>query len=306
MSRARAIEGFDVLGDVRASAVLPTGLGVCKSCAIYLRILYSTLEMPEGHTIHRVARDHTRALAGRVVHVSSPQGRHVSLADALDQHVLDGVEAHGKHLFYRWREAPALHVHLGLFGSFRPSRIRPTPNVQLRLHAAEATFDLVGATTCELIDEHRYGLLVGRLGPDLLAETADPESVWQRLSRRATPIASALVDQRILSGVGNVYRLEALFVCGIHPERPANSLTRAEFDELWHTLRAMLRQGVEEQRIVTVHPAERASTRGDVPHEDAFYVYKQHHCRRCGGPIRAWRLGTRPVYACERCQSAHD
>jgi endonuclease-8 len=259
--------------------------------------------MPEGHTIHRLARDHTRVLAGRMIRVASPQGRHAGLAAALDQHTLECVEAHGKHLFYRWQAAPILHVHLGLFGSFRESPIRPSPNVQLRLSALEATFDLVGATTCELIDDDRYRLLVGRLGPDLLTETADPEPVWRQLTRRATPIAAALVDQRILSGVGNVYRLEALFVCGIHPERPANSLTRADFDRLWHTLRAMLRQGVEEQRIVTVHPAERTSGVDDaVPLEDAFYVYKQHQCRRCGGPIRAWRLGTRPVYACERCQ----
>jgi endonuclease VIII len=259
--------------------------------------------VPEGHTIHRLARDHARALVGRVVRVASPQGRHSMQAEQLDQHVLECVEAHGKHLFYRWRGAPILHVHLGLFGSFRQSPVPPSPNTQLRLHAAAATFDLIGATTCELIDDERYGRLVGRLGPDLLAETADPEPVWQQLQRRATPIASALVDQRILSGVGNVYRLEALFVCGIHPERPARSLTRAEFDRLWQTLRVMLRQGVEEQRIVTVHPAERTNgAQGEVPLEDAFYVYKQHHCRRCGSAIRAWRLGTRPVYACERCQ----
>jgi endonuclease-8 len=261
------------------------------------------VRVPEGHTIHRLARDHTRALAGRAVRISSPHGRHAALAERLDQHVLECVQAHGKHLFYRWRGAPTLHVHLGLFGSFRESPVRSSPTVQLRLHAAEATFDLIGATICELIDDARYGLLVGRLGPDLLAETADSEAVWQQLQRRATPIASALVDQRILSGVGNVYRLEALFVCGIHPERPANSLKHSEFDRLWQTLRAMLRRGVEEQRIVTVHPAERVSSGQDeVPLEDAFYVYRQHRCRRCGGPIRGWRLGTRPVYACERCQ----
>jgi endonuclease-8 len=259
--------------------------------------------VPEGHTIHGLARDHARALVGRVVHVTSPQGRRAAIAQILDQHVLERVEAHGKHLFYHWCGAPTLHVHLGLFGSFRLRPTQPSPNVQLRLHVGEATFDLVGAPTCELIEDDRYHHLVGQLGPDVLAETADSELVWRQLQRRATAIATALLDQRILSGVGNVYRLEALFVCGIHPERPANSLTRAEFDQLWQTMRGMLRQGLEQQRIVTVPVAER--TRGahdDVPLEDAFYVYKQHHCRRCGGPIRAWHRGGRSLYACESCQ----
>lgn len=266
--------------------------------------------MPEGHTIHRLARDHARALAGQVLHVTSPQGRRASVAAVLDQHPLEAVAAYGKHLFYDWRDAPSLHVHLGLFGSFRefPSPPPPPrPSVQLRLEGPRATVDLVGATVCELVDPARRAQIVGRLGPDLLVDARasdDAERVWQHLSRSPVPIGVALLDQRVLSGVGNVYRAEALFVNGIHPERPANSLSRAEFDAVWDTLRRMLRQGVEDRRIVTVHPAERAAAGPDgaVAPADAFYVYMQQCCRRCGGPIRAWRLGTRTAYACERCQ----
>jgi formamidopyrimidine-DNA glycosylase len=136
--------------------------------------------------------------------------------------------------------------------------------------------------------------------------TLTPSSAWHRLSRRAIPIGQALLDQQILSGVGNVYRAEALFVNGIHPQRAASSLSRAEFDALWQTLASMLRQGVADRRIITVHPSERngsadASVETIAP-EDAFYVYKRDHCRRCGTPIRAWPLGPRRAYACERCQ----
>ncbi|MBV9168867.1 MAG: Fpg/Nei family DNA glycosylase [Chloroflexi bacterium] len=266
--------------------------------------------MPEGHTIHRLAREHTHALAGHVLHVWSPQGRHALVAAALDQHRLEHVDAHGKHLFYHWQDAPILHIHLGLFGSFRESASGsspPRPSAQLRIEGPSITIELIGATTCELVDDVRRDQILDRLGPDLLADDAEPERAWQRLRRRSAPIATALLDQQLMSGVGNVYRLEALFVNGIHPERPANSLSRVEFDGLWETLRSMLRQGVEDRRIVTVHPSERAAVMGangveSVPPEDAFYVYQQHRCRRCGGPIRAWRLGVRPAYACERCQ----
>lgn len=266
--------------------------------------------MPEGHTIHRLAREHTHALAGRVLHVWSPQGRHTALAAALDQHVLERVEAKGKHLFYCWRAAPILHIHLGLFGSFRESAAGsspPRPSAQLRLEEAGMALDLVGATTCELVDCVRRDQIVGRLGPDLLASDADADRAWERLRRRSTPIGAALLDQQLMSGVGNVFRVEALFLNGIHPERPANTLARAEFDGVWETLRRMLRQGVVDRRIVTVHPSERGAAAGasgveSVGPEDAFYVYKQQSCRRCGGPIRVWRLGARPAYACERCQ----
>jgi endonuclease VIII len=259
--------------------------------------------VPEGHTIHRLALDHVRALAGQRVRVSSPQGRNADIAAVLDRHVVEQVTAYGKHLFYYWLDAPILHIHLGLIGSFREWAAPlppPGPNVQLRMASRRAAVDLVGATTRELIDFARQRQILDRLGPDVLASDADPERAWERLSRRSIPIGAALLDQQILSGVGNVYRAEALFVNGIHPERPADSLSRAEFDRLWSTLAAMLQQGVEDRRIVTVHASERAA--GGVDPEDAFYVYKQHHCRRCGSPIRSWPLGPRRAYACEYCQ----
>ena len=170
-----------------------------------------------------------------------------------------------------------------------------------------AAVDLVGATTRELIGADRRQQILDRLGPDVLDSEADPERAWERLSRRAVPIGAALLDQQILSGVGNVYRAEALFVNGIHPMRRADSLSRAEFDRLWNTLSAMLRQGVEDRRIITVHASERAAAGLDgaaeaVAPEDAYYVYQQHHCRRCGTPIRSWPLGPRRAYACEHCQ----
>lgn len=269
--------------------------------------------MPEGHTIHRLAREHRRALVGHKLHIWSPQGRHTAVAARLDQRRLVQVDAYGKHLFYRWSETetetPILHIHLGLFGSLREFAAPlppPGPSVQLRLEAPESAVDLVAATTCELIEATRQAGTVSRLGPDLLADEADRDVAWERLRRRSTPIGAALLDQHILSGVGNVYRVEALFVNGIHPERPASSLTRAEFDTLWDTLQAMLRRGVDERRIVTVHPSERGARAADgdepVSPEDAFYVYRRQHCRRCGGPIRAWPVGGRPAYACERCQ----
>ena len=206
----------------------------------------SRLSVPEGHTIHRLAQEHTRTLAGFALHVWSPSGRRTKLAAQLDCYLLEHIEAHGKHLFYYWCAAPVLHVHLGLFGSFRESPTGSAPpraTAQLSLEGPTASAELVGAITCELIDHARVEQIVLRLGPDVLDASADPERGWQRLQRSSAPIGAALLDQHIVSGVGNVFRVEALFVNGIHPERPGNTLTRVEFDALWHTLETMLRAG---------------------------------------------------------------
>src|SRR4051794_9644062 len=80
--------------------------------------------MPEGHTIHRLARDQTRDLVGHAVRVSSPQGRFAESAAVLDRRTVTAVEAYGKHLFHRWDDGQVLHVHLGLIGKFLP---RPAP-----------------------------------------------------------------------------------------------------------------------------------------------------------------------------------
>ena len=93
--------------------------------------------MPEGHTIHRYARLHRELFAGQRLRVTSPQGRFAAGASQVDGRRLDGADAYGKHLFYRWARGLTLHVHLGLFGKFRSHRgDAPPPSDQTRLALA--------------------------------------------------------------------------------------------------------------------------------------------------------------------------
>ncbi len=115
--------------------------------------------MPEGHTIHRYARDQTRLLGGRAVRVSSPQGRYSADAGRVDGATLLSVTGYGKHLFYEWSTGEVGHVHLGLFGKFRAQRTETSPDpvgaVRMRLqtepdaeHDQFVTIDLSGPTAC--------------------------------------------------------------------------------------------------------------------------------------------------------------
>ena len=269
--------------------------------------------MPEGHTIHRLALDHSEWFAGRTVRVSSPQGRFGPAAAQLDGRRLVATDAFGKHLFHRYEDGRSVHIHLGLFGKvfhhpLAADGVAPPPRdtVRYRVEAGDGAtghaIDLIGATACELLDEPEVDAIVARLGPDPIRDDADPERAWAALQRRSVGIGRALMDQSVLAGVGNVYRAEVLFVHGLHPDVPARDVDRATWDAMWATLVTWLRRGVKERRIITVDPKELGVSRSRIRRADATYVYHQAHCRRCGAGIRRYDLAGRWAYACETCQ----
>jgi len=237
--------------------------------------------------------------------VSSPQGRFRAGAKKLDRLVLTTVEAHGKHLFYRWEDELLLHVHLGLYGKFRSHRCpppEPQGAVRLRVVGDACAFDLNGPTICEIISAQRHANLCRRLGPDPLRRDADPDRSWQSIRKSRASIGALLLDQSVISGVGNVYRAEVLFVNQIHPNRRGNSLSEQEFRAIWETLYRWLRIGVKYNRIITAHAKQRGKP-GRLNGTERLLVYKKTHCPGCGAEITSWKLGSRKIFACDFCQS---
>ena len=265
--------------------------------------------MPEGHTIHRLARDLAADLVGGPVRASSPQGRFADGAALVDGRVMERTDAYGKHLFLEHAGDLLVHIHLGLYGTFRRYP-QPVPAavgaLRLRLQSDEVGWDLRGATACELLDPTAKALIVARLGPDPIRRDADPERAWAELRRRRSSIGQALMDQGVLAGVGNVYRAEVLFAFGIHPLVPATRIDRPLWDALWAWLVEALRRGVRERRIVTVDPREVGKkARSRLTVAESRYVYRQERCLRCATPVRRFDLAGRWAYACERCQPAY-
>lgn len=261
--------------------------------------------MPEGHTIHRAARTQRTLLAGAPVAAWSPQGRFASGAALIDGRQLITVDAHGKHLLYRFADDVLMHVHLGLFGRFTTyagEPPEPRGAVRLRMQGHGGTVDLRGPTACELFEPADEARLLARLGPDPLRDDADPERAWDRIHRSRRAIGLLIMDQQVMSGVGNVYRAEALHVERIHPDREGRTLSREEFDALWATTCRMLREGMNAGRIVTVTARDAGKPRSRLRRGERTYVYRQSACRTCGGPVACRDMAGRRAWACDACQ----
>lgn len=266
--------------------------------------------MPEGHTLHRLAREHRRAFGGTAVRASSPQGRFADGAAIIDGQQLVATDAYGKHLFHRYGNGALLHVHLGLYGTFTGGVGEPpAPRGALRLRLANDRewTDLRGPTACELITPGEVEILLARLGPDPLRRRADPERAWQKLQRSRMPVAALLMDQEVIAGVGNVYRAELLFRHRLDPTHPGRAVRRDTWDAMWTDLVALMRAGVRTGRIVTVRPEHRPAGRRPLTREEAVYVYRRAGlpCRVCGTAVRTAVLAGRNLFWCPACQAPH-
>ena len=263
--------------------------------------------MPEGHTIHRLARDLSATFGGGPVGATSPQGRFTEGAASIDGKPLARATARGKHLFLEFDET-LIHIHLGLIGKFRPRAlgVDATDSVRLDLTNGEEFWQLTEPQTCAIVTAHEEAHVANKLGPDPLARGASSQQFIEALGKRKVPISAALLDQGVVAGIGNVYRAEFLFLMGIEPHTPANKLTADQALELWDLSKQMLRLGVKLNRIVTVSRQDGGKPQSRMTNNERLYVYKREDqpCRRCDAPITIGKIGSRSVWWCPVCQPA--
>jgi endonuclease-8 len=267
--------------------------------------------MPEGHVLHRAARLQGKRFNGRRIEAESPQGRFADGAAAVDGQKLEVIEARGKHLFYWFESGVAVHVHLGLFGKFKlqkPPFPDPSPNARLLLSTGDDRMHLAGPTTCELVAPDEVEKVLAGLGPDPILDPVDGvERFGEALSRRSVPIGRALLDQKAVAGLGNVYRSELLFLIGLNPFVPSRDVPQDSVEQLWELAVEKLRAGERSGRIVTVDPIELdRSHRSDLKRGERLYAYKRRGkpCRRCGSLIQSSDIDDRTIWWCPDCQPA--
>ncbi|MGV0870374.1 Fpg/Nei family DNA glycosylase [Corynebacterium kalidii] len=282
--------------------------------------------MPEGHVIHRLARDLTAQFAGTPVHVSSPQGRFATEAASLDGTVFAGAEAWGKHLFLHFGDATApdariIHIHLGLIGTFTlEPAADPRGQVRLRIDDGEVAADLRGPQRCVVIGPAEEDAALAKLGVDPLRPvggTSDDgilneekrQRAFARTRRSSKPVGALLMDQTMYAGVGSIYRTEALFRAGIDPNLPGKSLSEGELQEIWDDMVDLMDYGLEHGRIDTVRDEHTPEAMGREPRKDdhggEVYVYRRAGlpCLVCGTPVELGEMAARKIYWCPVCQA---
>lgn len=270
--------------------------------------------MPEGHTIHRLARDLGEAFAPDPVRVSSPQGRFADGAALLSGRALLGAQAWGKHLFVEFDGEQWLNVHLGLIGFLsvlpRAEGEEVWGQVRMRIENPAWVADLRGPYICQVITPPEVEAIEARLGPDPLRADADELEAWERIGRSNKTIAELLLDQKVLAGVGNVYRAEVLHRHRLSPFTPGKKLKRDSWLTIWNDLVRLMPLGVETNRIITIEEevldVEARLRAGEEViverRESAVYKQDGSPCPRCGARIRTQVLAGRNLFWCGRCQ----
>jgi endonuclease VIII len=248
--------------------------------------------MPEGDTVFHTAETLRKALVGRMLTRCDVRMPRFATVDLTGQ-VVDEVLSRGKHLFIRVGPA-SIHSHLKMDGSWRVSTRPPDYRTRIILEAGAIRVVGVDLGVLEILDRQHDVDAVAHLGPDLLGADWDPRvAVTNLMADPERPLAEALLDQRVMAGIGNVYCNELCFVSGRLPTAPVGSLP----DPQRLALRAREMLWANRSRW-------NRSTTGDTRSGRQLWVYGRagQECRRCGTAIEKHDTGDRVAYWCPACQ----
>lgn len=263
--------------------------------------------MPEGHTVHRTAKQFQKLFSGSEVLVTSPQGRFTD-AELISGQRLRKSEAWGKQMFLHF-ETAVLRIHLGIYGkwkfqTFQEHPPEPIGQVRARFLSGNQLADLRGPTACELTDFDKLPELFLRLGPDPLRP--DPEGKARArfvdtVTKRKVAIGQLLMDQSVIAGIGNVYRAELLFRAGLSPYTPGQLVPKELIAGIWDDAVRLMPIGVKTGLMLT----REGFMRGRPSKEARYYVYKREglECRECGSIIAIDLMQARKLYFCPSCQN---
>jgi endonuclease VIII len=274
--------------------------------------------MPEGDSIFRAARTLHRVLAGHTVTRFETAYAHLARVDddtPIAGRTVERCESAGKHLLITFDGDLILRTHMRMNGSWHVYRHgerwwRGPQAMRIRIDTAAWVAVAFDVPVAEFITARERVTTdpVAALGPDLLgAEFDRDEAVRRLLSCGELPIAQALLDQRNVAGIGNVYKSEVLFLCGVNPGAPSGQVPLTVLQQLLDTARLLMQDNVVEgtaAQIQTYRSLRRYASYSD--HSDHLWVYGRPNrpCRKCGTPIAVRKMGldARTTYWCPSCQ----
>jgi endonuclease-8 len=272
--------------------------------------------MPEGDTIHRIAAMLSPRLSGKVVVRVTTQG----LVRDLAGRTIESVAAHGKHLVIELDGGTYLRAHLGMNGRFRAfdrargdamvARLSPG-RASLVLVTADGVYVWIGAPTIEISNRRapRHGMAVASLGPDVLDADFDSHAAAARASAHGSHmIAQVLLDQRVVAGIGNIWRSESLFAAGIDPRTRVADLDLQTLEAIYTAARRLMTASVAAPPAHVALAADRGPSARPSLRPTPYQVYSRtgQPCPACGSAIACYQLGDPPrwTWSCPTCQPA--
>lgn len=318
--------------------------------------------MPEGHSVHRIARQFALHFVGKVVTASSPQVRFAAGAKQIDGLEMTDAKAVGKQMFLEFNHDRWLRVHLGMYGAWdfagditadattasatgrmgqtnqrstratdnedsltsmgapRVTRLHmseqekigedsdvfppdPIGAVRVRLLTDSTVADLRGPTACEVLRPEEVQAIIDKLGPDPLVGSPrrGEERFVAAVRTKSTPIGLLLMDQAVVSGIGNVYRAELLFRARQNPHTPGKLVPEETVRALWRDWTKLLKLGVKLGQMMTMDGLSKKKYEAALANrEDRHWVYHRtgEPCRVCGTPIVMELAAGRKLYYC--------
>lgn len=274
--------------------------------------------MPEGDTIFRAARTLQRAIGGQAVtrfETVLPKLARVDFDSGVVGRVVEKVEARGKWMLMYFSGDLILLTHMLMSGSwhiYRPGEKwrMSTHSMRIAISTEKMVAVAFSVQTAEFHTQSTLGRRAGfsTLGPSLLAEDFDETEALRRLmARPELEVGVALLTQSIVSGIGNVYKSEVCFACGVHPFRLVRSLSNDEAASLIARAKKYLRanvSGASGDQIVTYTGFRRTTSRSDPSERLWVYHRRGEPCRKCGTPIESYKQGldARTSFWCPVCQ----
>jgi len=263
--------------------------------------------VPEGDSIRRVAKQ-CAALPGKTLLRATTQG----LERGITGQLVTKVEPYGKHLMIDLANQAQIRIHLGMNGRFRRydrvtgdrvlSRISPG-KAMLALTVDDAVYLWIQARVVEIADRRApmRGLAIASLGADILATDFDPvEAAAIAAQHPSRTIADVLLDQRVVAGIGNIFKCESCHAAGVDPRTRTGELTVDQLTEIYTAAQAQMQLSVAKGRHALM--PERPT------HPDRYAVYSRggRPCKRCQAIITCYQLGDPPrwTWSCPRCQPA--
>jgi endonuclease-8 len=259
--------------------------------------------MAEGPAVVRWARALRQLIGEPLLEIHAPRRWRERAAGLVGRSIVE-VETRGKHLLIRLSTGDVIHAHAMQYGSWQVGEpgmaLRKAPRfVRLKLRTGHHEAVYYHGPVMEILTQPEISTheSLAALGPDIMQETFDARDVGRRLRRDTDrEIGDAILDQRIVAGIGNIFKSEGLFLARIDPRQPAGDVSSAARNRLWKALRPIMRASVDHIGPTITRPAA----------DERHWVYRRrgHPCLVCGSPIAMIRQGEllRATYYCPVCQ----